>query len=166
MASAAVFQTENAQQLRDFFLRFMPVPPFEHQRQSQVLLGREGGDQIERLKDQPDVAAAKSRELTIIHCLDRLAIDEDLAFVRLSQAGHQMQQRALAGTAGTHDRQKLAACDFQADAVQRENRPLSLLESFLNILHNQRRHPSPLPRAQGAGLSADKQSLFPTIPSN
>ena len=51
-----------------------------------------------------------------------------------------MQQRAFARAAGAHDGHESAKGNFQADAVQRGDLAVTLLEIFGDIFYDQWRH--------------------------
>ncbi|MDT4874180.1 hypothetical protein FQZ97_1094660 [compost metagenome] len=58
------------------------------------------------------------RELPIVHPVDALAFDLDLAAGGRIQAADQVEQRGLAGTGRAHQGDEVAVRDVQVDAVQ------------------------------------------------
>ena len=136
---AALGKAEALQQLVHLLLSGRAVAPLEHERQRQVLLRRECRDQVERLKNQADVPAAEEREVAVAHPFELSAVDDDAALVGHGQAGHEVEQRALAAAAGAHDGEELALGDLQAHAVERGHRPVTLAELLADVLDDQRR---------------------------
>jgi hypothetical protein len=60
------------------------------------------------------------------HAAQRAAIEPDVARVRLEQAGDGAQQRRLAGTGGSDDRERTCRFDAQTDPVERAPRALGI----------------------------------------
>ena len=75
-------------------------------------------DEHEVLVHHPD-AVLRSRPAASAG--DRLALDEDLALVRLVQAVDDVHQRRLAGAVLTEQRVHLAAAEIEVDAVVRDD---------------------------------------------
>src|SRR6185436_18641495 len=74
--------------------------------------------------------------------MDQLAVEPDLAFVRLQRARQRLDQRRLAGAVVADDREDLAGVELEVGAVQRDDLAVALhqtarLEDRLPVL---RRH--------------------------
>ena len=87
----------------------------ELDRQLDVLLGGERGEQMEVLEDDPDVAAAPRRQSVDLESVDAGVVDDQRARARLVDPGDQGAERALAGSGGTDDRDQLTAADLEID---------------------------------------------------
>ena len=80
----------------------------EFERDCDVFQRRHGRDQMERLKDDADGAAAKTRQLIFIEPAQILAGDRNRSRVGPLQAGHHHEQRRLAGAGRTEEADRLA----------------------------------------------------------
>src|SRR6185436_16745083 len=78
----------------------------------------EAGDEIEELEDEADLAPAEQREGRVVHRRRDLARHEDFAGGRDVKSAGQVEERRLAGAAGSHDGDELAAADRERDAVE------------------------------------------------
>src|SRR5207249_4445633 len=93
------------------------------ERPGDVLLDREGREEVEALEDeanlaQAQVAAGVVRELGQVSPPDHYA-----PAIRRIETGEKVEQRALAGSARPHDREELTARHLEADVGQgRESR--------------------------------------------
>ena len=83
-----------------------------------VLLDREVRHEIELLIDDGD---AEVLRLAGAVEDDRLAVEDDLAAVRLVDPGEDLHQRALAGAVLPDEPEDFAGMDFEADVLQREH---------------------------------------------
>src|SRR5438105_2103780 len=81
------------------------------QRQRDVLSSRESRQKIERLEDKADVIAAERRPHRVVEAVQIDPADADGAGVRRFEATEDVEQRALAASARSHDRDELAAPD-------------------------------------------------------
>ena len=86
--------------------------------QQHILLGGERGDQVVRLKNETDLAAAQQRHLIFGQPANVLAVEQNLSAGWRVEARHQSQQRALPAPRRTHDGGKLAGRDFQIDTFE------------------------------------------------
>ena len=93
----------------------------QFQRQSDVLLGRKRGQQIERLEDEPHPLAADDGTLVVVQRGQVDPFQQDLAAGGRFHAAEDVQQGALAGARRTHDRQQFALADLEVDAAQGVN---------------------------------------------
>ena len=75
----------------------------EHQRQINVVLQGEVVQQVEVLKDEPEVFPPESRQPGFRNGGKVLAVQQDLPGSGLVQCGQQIQQRGFAGAAFAHD---------------------------------------------------------------
>ena len=86
-------------------------------REVQVVLDREAGEEARPLvgAGDPEARPATRGQQRAVD-----ALDPDPAGGRPDVAGHDVEQRRLAGTVGTEDRQPLALDDIEIDAAQGE----------------------------------------------
>ena len=89
----------------------------QQQRQLDVLLGRQHRQQVVELEDEPDVLRAPLRQLAAAERADGHAADLDRAAGRRVEAADQIEQRGLAGSRRTHQREEIALRDFEVDAL-------------------------------------------------
>ena len=83
----------------------------QQQRHLDVALGRQHGQQVVELEDEPDVPRAPLRELARATAVEPLAGHGDLAAIGPIEAADQVQQRRLAGAGRSHQREELALLD-------------------------------------------------------
>ena len=112
------------------------APPVGQQGQEDVVAGRERGDQVERLEDQPDVAATKYRQRSVGHGCQVLAVDEYASGVGPGQAGHHVQQGALARSTGPHHGCELARLDREPDVPEGVDGRIALSKPLGHVLDN------------------------------
>ncbi len=91
--------------------------PAIHQRHFDVLQHRELLNQVVRLKDEADPRRTDLAKLVVVHLRDVVIAQEVVARGRPVEAAEQVQQRALAGAGGTHDRHVVAGGDLERDAA-------------------------------------------------
>ena len=89
------------------------------QRQGDVLLRGQDGQQVVGLEDEADLAAAQQREVAVVEAVEARAGDLDPALGRPVEAGEDVQQRRLARARRAHDRGEAAAVERDVDAAQR-----------------------------------------------
>ncbi len=133
-------EAEIVQELRDFAAVGDVGFAFEHEGEQDVLLGGQGGDEVEGLEDQADVTAAEEREVAVGHGAEVLAVDEDLTGVGVGESRHEMQEGAFAGAGSAHDGKELAALDGEGDTGQSGNRAVSLVKIFRDVLDDKGGH--------------------------
>ena len=88
----------------------------ELERQEDVLERGQVGEQLERLEDEADAAAAQERQLVLGERLDRRAVDPHLALARPVEPGGEAEQRRLAASRRPEHGDELAARDREVDA--------------------------------------------------
>ena len=88
-----------------------------HQREQHVLLDGEGVEERRVLEEHAELRADPV-ELEVAHRHDVLAVDEDLAAVRLEQPDQVLHQHRLPRARPADDHVDLAALDLQVDAAQ------------------------------------------------
>jgi hypothetical protein len=107
----------------------------EQQRQLDVLQGREHGHQVVGLKDETDVPSSPLSARAFGRGGDVGARDAEVARGRAIEAGDQVQERALAGTGGTHERIEAAFGDGEAEVAQHVERLSASHVSFADSDH-------------------------------
>src|SRR5262249_25326948 len=107
-----------------------PAGGGEQERQGDVLLGGEGGKQVEELEDEADLPPPEDCDLVVAHPRDRRAADDDLALGGLIEPSQEMQQRALAGAARPHHGDPRAAGAVRVHAAHRAARRVAVPEDL------------------------------------
>src|SRR5262249_56771159 len=81
-----------------------PATAVEQEGQGDVLLGGEGGKQVEELEDEADLPPPEDGDLVVAHPRDRRAAADDLALGGLIEPSPEMQPCTLSGAAPPHPR--------------------------------------------------------------
>jgi hypothetical protein len=87
--------------------------------QPDVVACRHRRQQVEELEDEPDVPAAERGRLVGPHVAQALAVDEHLADRRPVEPRDDVEQRGLAGPAGSHDGDRPTLAHGERDVAQR-----------------------------------------------
>src|SRR5687768_1902539 len=90
-----------------------------HERELDVVQGRRAREQVERLKDEPDLLVSDARELVVRHGRDLRAVQPVFAGRRRIQAADDVHERRLAGSRRTHDGHVFIAPDGEIETTQR-----------------------------------------------
>src|SRR5262249_1468763 len=90
----------------------------EHEGKFDVLKGRQGGDQVEELEDEPDVLAAVEGELVLAAFGEALAPDEDFPRGRAVEPADELQERGFAAARTADGGGDLSGIEGEGDAVQ------------------------------------------------
>ena len=93
--------------------------PGQHQRQIDVVLQREGVQQVEILKHKAQMIPAEGGHVGLLHLADVPALQQHLTGGGLIQRRQNVQQRGLAGAGFTHDGHIFALLHGKGDAAQR-----------------------------------------------
>src|SRR4051812_9421834 len=102
----------------DLFAAFAAGKFCEQQRQFNVLECGEDGNEIEGLKNEPDVLISPISELGFVEARDVDALDEAFAFGWAINARDDMEQGAFAGAGRAHQGEKFAGVDVERDVVE------------------------------------------------
>src|SRR6266542_2225937 len=129
---ATVLEADLRHQLVD--PRFVGLLAGNRERQEDVLLRREHGQEVEELEHEADVAAAELRQVRIVQLRDRRPRDAQLTRSRLVQPGEDVHQRGLAGARRTHHRGQLTLRYVERDTPQRVDRGLALAVAACQVL--------------------------------
>ena len=105
----------------------------EQQRQLDVLLGRQHGQQVVELEDEPDVLRAPLRELAAAEGAHRHAVHFDGAAGRRVEAADQIEQRRLAGSRRSHQREEIALRNLQVHALEHVDALAAAGEMFVDV---------------------------------
>ena len=111
------------------------IAPVGQDGQSDVVVGRKRRNQIECLKDETDLAAAESRQLSVGHGRQIGTVDDHAAFIRGSESRHDMQQCALARAASSHDGDEFPFFDRKADILDCLDDRLPLTKTLGRAFH-------------------------------
>ncbi len=90
-------------------------------REGDIVIGVERGQQIEALKDKAYLVPAKQCTRRIAHGSEIVAVEQYTSARSLRQTSDHVQHRGFAAARGTHDGDKLARKNFNADAAQGRN---------------------------------------------
>src|SRR5512133_3595017 len=101
------------------------------ERELDVLLGRERGQEIEVLEDEPEAAGPEGGELRLREPREVHAVDLDPARCRAEHGPEHRQQRGLATAGRAHHEHALAWADLEIHAPDR----LDADTSFTERLH-------------------------------
>src|SRR4051812_6372865 len=103
-----LLEPELSQQLRCAIERFRSAQPPDPARHRDILLRCELREQVMKLKDEPDIGVAKTRELVVGHRREVEIADADRARVRPVEAAEEMKERRFPDAGGPDDREHLA----------------------------------------------------------
>ena len=112
----AVLQADRGDDLVD--PRRVAVVAAEHQRQEDVLLGRERRDEVVGLEDEPDLAPAQLGEVLVVELGEVGVADVHGAGRQRVETGEAVHQGALAGPGRAHDRREPLGLERHGDAVE------------------------------------------------
>ena len=90
----------------------------EFNRQRDIFQRRQGGNQIEELKDEADLAVADIGELALAHARDVHAVDGDGAAGGAVQAADDPQQRTFPAARGPDDADHFVTMNLELHAAQ------------------------------------------------
>ncbi|OLT30835.1 hypothetical protein BJF79_38150 [Actinomadura sp. CNU-125] len=125
LAGTAALQPGEAERAEPLAGRPHRLParrPVQHQRERDVLVRGQFGEQLAELEDEPEAGAAQDAAAAFAQRVDALPEQPHLAAVRLRDPGEAVQQRRLPGTARAHDRDGFGAGDGEVHAVERDGR--------------------------------------------
>ena len=106
------------------------APAGELHHHLDVLVRREGGNQIEELEHKADMQAAESAQFARSVSRNILPSNHDRAAVGRFDAADDVEQRRLARSARTEYRHELARTDIEIDLTQGTNRGPALAVGF------------------------------------
>ena len=112
----------------------------ELQRQRHVLGRRQSGQQVEVLEHVADRPAPQPGPIVARHRRDVLSVDEDVTGRGLLEGPGDRQQRALARSARTHDRDQLAGVDCEVDIPHRFDERWTLAVGLRHLPQFERSH--------------------------
>src|SRR4029077_517903 len=113
-----VTELDEGQQLAGAVVHRLARPAAKVQRQTDVLEGRERGQQVEELKDEPDLVAPHFRQLVVGQPGKRGAVDADLAGGRAIETADEIEEGGFAGAGRADDRDQLTAGNREGDVVE------------------------------------------------
>src|SRR5262249_4778407 len=108
-----------AQRLRRALADVRRAPPGELERPRDVLLDGQGGNQVEGLKDESDLAQAKIRELMVGEDAEARSLHHHFTGLRRVEAGHEVQERRLTGAARPHHRDEVSLPYVEIETLER-----------------------------------------------
>ena len=112
----ALLQAQDAQKL--LHIPSVRLPVIQQQREGDVLLYIQLRNQVEGLKDEPDVPAAEYRQLLFGHGKDLLPVNQHLPGGGVVQRAHHVQEGALPGTGFSYNRDEFPLAHGEVHMVQ------------------------------------------------
>ena len=117
------------------------VAPADAQRDHHVFLGAEIAQQVMELKDETHGAIPERRQRHVVEPTEIRSSDPDVAASGTVQRSEQVQERALARSAGPDDRHHLTPAHLERHAIQhRQQSTITANEDFRQIDRFQNRH--------------------------
>ncbi len=113
----------------------------KEQRQLDVLVRGQHGQQVIELKDKADVPRPPLGEFPFRHLGDAVRPDPNFPFARPIKPGNQVQQRRFAAAAGAHQADEFARHDFQIQAAEDIHPFAAALEKLMHARHTDDRFP-------------------------
>ncbi len=108
----------------------------EEEREGRVLGRREGGEEVEELEHEAQVAPAESGQGVVRHGAQVLAQDADRARGGEVERANHVEERRLPGARRPGDRQHLARLDGEVHAAQRVDLDPRLLVALRDLLED------------------------------
>src|SRR5918992_1082449 len=93
------------------------------ERNPHVFLGREGWDELKRLKDESDLLGTYPGALIFGQVAEILAVEVDRARARPIQTGEQSQQSGLSASRGSENGEKTTRLQTEGDILQHREIP-------------------------------------------
>ena len=124
----AIIEADELQGGGCVFAALFPAQRGEFQREFHVFKRGKNRDQVERLKDKPEVVIAPAGEIALAHSVGFFAHDQKAAIGGLVHAGDQVEQRAFAGARRTHEGDEFARRDRELHAVKGQDGGLPAVE--------------------------------------
>src|SRR5262245_18838831 len=111
----------------------------DHDRSEHVLEGRKLRQQVIELKDHAELLVAEHVAAARSEIVDPLALEVNFAGVGRVERAEQMQQRAFAAAALTHDRLEPAFADRKIDSLKHRHDELALAIALLQAAGSKER---------------------------
>src|SRR4051794_39575639 len=121
LAGAALLEAGEVQPFEPgagFGQRLLAAGAGEQERQGDVLLGAQLGDELAELEDEAEPVTAQGAERGLAQGVDPVALEADLTGGRAQDAGEAVQQGGLARAARSHHGQDLAGIDRDRRAAK------------------------------------------------
>ena len=114
----ARLELNEREQLAGALFDFLARPSAQVQREADVFERRQRRQQVEELEDESDLVAAHPRQVVVGEAGERLAVDAHTAGGRTVESADEIEERRLARSGGSDDRDHLAARDRDAHIVE------------------------------------------------
>src|SRR5262249_1465580 len=111
----------------------------ELERPEDVLLDREGREEVERLEHDTDLPEAEIAALVVGERREVVAGDGDAPVIRTIEPGDDVEQGALAGAARTHHRHEFAGRHAERHVAQADRRLLADAVDSADVLEQRGR---------------------------
>ena len=113
---AAIIEADGVDQMVD--PRAVDVAAGDRQGQDDVLLGRQHGQEVERLEDEPDLLPPQLGQIVVVERCYLGAVDRDRSGGGPVEPREAVHQRRLARAGRAHDRAELAAAERDRHACE------------------------------------------------
>ena len=114
----ARLELNEREQLAGALFDSLARPSAQVQREADVFERRQRRQQVEELEDESDLVAAHPRQVVVGEAGERLAVDAHTAGGRTVESADEIEERRLARSGGSDDRDHLAARDRDAHIVE------------------------------------------------
>src|SRR5260370_32253390 len=105
------------EQFGRFLVRLRTANAFQSQSHFHVLLRCKGGEEIEGLEDETDVAQPHTWQVALFQVRNLEARDLDTARTTAQNASHDGEQRRFPASRPTHQYQHFAPVDIEVDSA-------------------------------------------------
>ncbi len=117
--------------------RLSPVQAPDHEREADVLQGRELGQEMVELEDEADLPVPEGGHLAGRLGEEVLAVEDDPPFRRPVQAAEEVEEGRLADARGPHDRGQVPPAELEVEALEDAQDPLREGIGFPQVLGGQ-----------------------------
>lgn len=143
--------------------RFGSVDADERQSPGHVPDDGDPREKVEVLEDDADVLASQDASLFLGKGREIFSFYEDATVRRAIQAADQVEKRALAAAAWTHDRHELAGRDRERDVLEYGAARLALAELAADVLQLYRRSCGVIPGRQPWPSLPTRRAELPSL---
>src|SRR6266852_2174959 len=105
------------------------------ERNLNILLRRQGGDEIESLEDHADLVVAYRGEFALAHSSNIYPVNQNLSAAGIIQSGDDPQQRTFAGARWPNDGDEFSAHDLKTDTFEYIYTLMTQRQAFRNVAH-------------------------------
>ena len=140
---AAILDADCAQQ--PFEPALVDLLAGDPQRQHDVLLGGQDGNQVQRLEHEAHPRPPQAGELGVVEPVEAPSVEPDVARGRTIEPGEYVHERRLSRSRRSHDRGEASPRERHGDAPERVDDRLSLAVALDQVLTVEGRSPTAPP---------------------